>query len=120
MTNKPKTNLFNITAGLFLLIGGIWIVFSLITIFRSANHSTMPVFLFWVLSILMIGNGVFLIITGWGIYHQKRSFYWFGLFWLAVNIILTFTDQFGVFDLITLVIDLGLFGLLIFIRKTFI
>lgn len=47
----------------------------------------------------------------------NRLFYFFGVMVLAINIILTVTDQFGVLDLITLVIDMVILGLLIATRS---
>lgn len=37
---------------------------------------------------------------------------------LVVNIVLTFTDQFGIFDLLTLLLDLILLALVLFKFKT--
>ena len=119
MKDKLKPAPVKIAAGLFLLIGVIWIIFSLITMFRSATKPSLPAGLFWILVVLMVGNGLLLIGTGWGVYQRRPLFYWFGLVWLLVNIILTFTDQFGFFDLVTLFIDLGIVGLLVFRRKQF-
>jgi hypothetical protein len=50
---------------------------------------------------------------------RRLLFYLFALAVLAVNVLLTFTDQVGALDWITLVIDLVLLGILIVARKQF-
>jgi hypothetical protein len=56
----------------------------------------------WVVGILMFGNAGAMLLAGIGIGKPRRLFYLFAMAVLAVNIILTFTDQFGIFDLLTL------------------
>jgi UPF0716 family protein affecting phage T7 exclusion len=48
-----------------------------------------------------------------------RYYLIFAIAFLAINIILTFTDQFGLLDFITLVIDIALAGFLLAFRKGF-
>jgi uncharacterized membrane protein YhaH (DUF805 family) len=43
----------------------------------------------------------------------RRPFYYLALAVMAINIILTFTDQFGLLDFLTLVIDLAIVAILI-------
>lgn len=116
---RTPHNFVKIAAFLFMLIGFTWILFSINSTNRVLNSGDLPAWLIWVLSIMMFGNGLVLIAMSWGIWHQKRFFYWAGLAVLLLNIVLTFTDQFGFFDLITLIFDLGLFGFLIFTRKLY-
>jgi hypothetical protein len=54
-----------------------------------------------------------LLLSGVGIGKRNKIFYYFAIVLLAINIVLTVTDEFGLFDLITLIIDLVLLGLLI-------
>lgn len=116
---KPALNV-QFAAGLFILIGLIWLVFSVVTIIRASGSSaSMPIVFFWILSLMMVGNGVLLIAASWGIWRRNKYFYWGGMALLLVNIFLTFTDQFGFFDLATLIIDLGLLILLIIARKEY-
>ncbi|MAT42291.1 MAG: hypothetical protein CL609_08125 [Anaerolineaceae bacterium] len=117
LKTNPPSNLVKISAFLFVLIGLIWFVFSVITLTRASVSSILPTWLIWLLSAMMVGNGLLLIVVSWGIRHQKRRFYWFGLILLFLNILLTFTDQFGLFDLVTLLLDVGLFIVLIFTKK---
>lgn len=70
-----------------------------------------------VVSLLMIGNAGAMLAAGIGIGRRRRLNYGFAFLVLAVNIVLTLTDQFGLLDVVTLVIDLILLGLLIGLMK---
>ena len=92
---------------LFYLIGIVWFGLAVATFIGGG----------WLLGMLMVGNGAVLAAVGFGLNERPKLFYWLGLAVLAVNILLTFTDQFGFWDLATLLIDLVVFSLLISERK---
>lgn len=50
---------------------------------------------------------------------RKRLKYYLAVAFLSVNILLTVTDQVGLFDWITLVLDVGLLALLVATRAKF-
>ena len=60
----------------------------------------------------MLGMGV-------GLGKRQRRFYYLAILVLAVTIILTFTDEFGLLDLLTLIMDGVLLGLLIATRAAY-
>jgi hypothetical protein len=64
-------------------------------------------------------NSALLIWIGWRIGKGLKLYYYFGILVLSGNIFLTLTDEFGVFDLIVLVIAVGLFILLIVTRSKY-
>jgi len=72
-----------------------------------------------IISILMVVNAAAMVLSGIGIGRQKRVFLFFAILVLLVNILLTFTDQFGFFDLVTLILDFILVFLLVVNRKIF-
>ena len=74
---------------------------------------------FWIIAVLMFINAIVLTWIGWGIGKGHRLYYYFGLLVLAGNIFLTLTDEFGVFDLITLILAVGLLMLLIVTRSKY-
>jgi lysylphosphatidylglycerol synthetase-like protein (DUF2156 family) len=102
---------------LFFLNAAIWLAFGVVSLVRL--KSTNPDFAVTAafIAVLMFGNATAMLVSGWGIGKRWKWFYYLALAVLAVNILLTFTDEFGAFDFITLVIDLVLLGLLIVIRK---
>jgi hypothetical protein len=67
----------------------------------------------------MSGNAAAMLGSGFRLGKQQKRFYYFALAALVVNTILTLTDEYGIFDFITLIIDAGLWGLLIADRKRY-
>ena len=104
---------------LLFILGAIWILFGVASLISLVNSSTNPTVTLWVVAILMFGNAGALLVIGWGIGKQKRLFFYLGIIVLAANIFLTVTDEFGAFDLITLIIDLALLALLIVTRSRY-
>ena len=102
---------------LFFILGTIWIVFGAASLIRMANSGTNPTITLWVIAVLMFGNAGALIFVGWGIGKRLKLFFYLGILVLAANTFLTVTDEFGVFDLITLILDLALLVLLIVTRS---
>lgn len=110
---KTAQILFFVNAAIWLLIGSV----SLTRIFANSSGQHVTA---WVIAILMIGNVAAMLIAGIGIGKRKRWLYYFGILVLFVNIILTITDQFGIVDFVTLVIDVLLLGLLVFTKSSYV
>ena len=105
---------------LFISLGVVWLVFGAWSITRIGSASGgVPVALFWIIAILMFVNALLLIWIGWRIGRGNKLYYYFGILILAGNIFLTFTDEFGTFDLVTLIINVTLLVLLIATRAKY-
>ena len=98
----------------FVLMAAIWFAFGVWTLVRGGGATAA-----WILSVLMFGNAAALLAVGWGLGTGQRRFLHLGLALLAVNIVLTVTDEFGPLDLATLIVDVVLFGLLVATRSTY-
>jgi positive regulator of sigma E activity len=105
--------------GLFFLNAAIWLVFGVVSVVRLGGNEGQGVTAL-VVAILMFGNAAAMALSGALLVKRRWLFYFFALVVLAVNIVLTFTDQVGALDLITLVIDLVLLWILVVARKQFI
>ena len=105
-----------VAQALFMLNVVIWVILGILSLARITK-SPVGTITRWVIGILMFGNAGAMLLSAIGIGRGGRAFYYFALAVLAVNIVLTFTDQFGVYDLLTLIIDVILLGLLIADRK---
>ena len=105
--------------GLFFLNAAIWLVFGIVSVLRLGGNEGQGVTAL-VVAILMFGNAGAMALSGALLGKRRMLFYLFALAVLAVNVLLTFTDQVGAFDWITLAIDLVLLGILIGARKQFI
>ena len=113
---RQKTTPMMVSAArwLFILLGVIWLAFGTSSIARVGDNSgSVPSAGLWIIAILMFVNALLLFWTGWGIGRGNRLYFYFGLLILAGNIFLTFTDEFGTFDLVTLIINIVLLILLI-------
>lgn len=103
---------------LFCLNVAIWIAFDVVTLLRLAGSQAGPPITGVVIGVLMFGNAAAMLIVGLGLGRQ-RLFYALALALLAVNTVLTLTDEVGFFDWATLAIDLILLGLLIATRRSY-
>ena len=108
-----------VAQALFFLNAVIWLVLGVVSLVRMTNGNPDHAITAWIVSILMFGNAGAMLWSGVGIGRQQKWFYYLAIAVLIVNIVLTVTDQFGALDLITLVIDLALFGLLIATRRRY-
>lgn len=72
-----------------------------------------------IIAALMLGNAAAMWVSGYGLGKNRKIFYYFGIVVLFVNLVLTVTDQVGLIDWITLVIDLVLAGLFLATRKSY-
>jgi len=68
---------------------------------------------------LMFINALLMAWVAWGLGRFNRWLYWLGLVLVAVNLILSVTDQFGFFDLFVLALNAVLIGLLFMLRSRF-
>ena len=114
---KPD-QLIKTARALFYLNAVIWLILGITSLIQIEPDSTVPDVVLWIIALLMFGNAGAMFLSGIGIQRKNRWYYYFAILVLIVNIILTLTDQFGILDLITLVIDLFLFGILILKSKT--
>ena len=105
--------------GLFFLNAAIWLVFGIVSVVRLVGNAGQGVAAM-VVAFLMFGNAGAMALSGALLGQRRLLFYLFALAVLAVNIVLTFTDQVGALDWLTFTIDLVLLGILIVARKQFI
>ena len=105
---------------LFIINTLTWLGIGIATFLRASdNRSDDSSIMMIVIAILMFGNAAAMLWNAWGLGKRRRLFYYCALVILAVNILLTVTDQFGLLDLITLLVDAALFILLIVDRKRY-
>jgi uncharacterized membrane protein YsdA (DUF1294 family) len=115
----PKHRTVIAAQGLFMLNAAIWLIFGIAGIMRLANGTTLPEITLWVVTILMFGNVGAMLLAGFWLGKRSRWAFGFALAVLVINLLLTFTDQVGFFDILTALIDFGLLGLIIFDRKNY-
>lgn len=112
--DDKKGTLLKITQGGFYVNAGVWAALGVLTWLR-ANNPLMVL----VVCVLILGNALALVWVGWGL-GRRRIFFWLlGVALIGLNFVLTLTDQFGVMDLIVLVLNGALLVLLVLIRGTY-
>jgi hypothetical protein len=84
---------------LSLSIALFWIVVAAVYISRPWLTGTPISLLKWIITLLMMGNATVAVWLGQGLRKQRKPFYYLALGYLAINIVLTITDDFGLADL---------------------
>ena len=97
---------------LFYLMAATWLVFAVFSVVRLLDRLGSPVTPFLV-AIFMMGNVAAMALAGLLLGRPHKLWHLFALAVLLVNIVLTFPDEFGLFDLLTLIVDLVILGLLL-------
>ena len=111
----PK--LVTATRILFLLSAILWIVLGAITLFRMASGSPEQSAVAGILAALMAAYGLVLCFIAWSLGRRKKIFYYFAIAVSVLTILLTFTDQVGLADIIGLVMAAVPLVLLIAARR---
>jgi len=109
----------DVARSLFLLNALVWLILGIFTFDRLSRADDAEPVVLWVVGILMFGNTGAMLLIGLLIGRQRRLVFAFALAVLLVNILLTFTDQFGLLDFLTLLLDLFLFAILSLWRDSF-
>jgi len=97
---------------LFVLTAGLWLIFAALGLSRFESSPGK-----WIVAGLMLANAALLLFVGWGVRTGKHGFYYMALAVVGVNVLLTITDQFGLFDLLYLAAAGALLALLIATRR---
>jgi hypothetical protein len=111
--------LVRLARALFYLNAAAWFIFGALSLLRMADGSSDMSFTLWIVAILMFGNVGAMVLCGAVLVRRQRRFYFLAVGVLMINVVLSVTDEFGVFDLVTMMIDVVLLGLLFAIRKRY-
>lgn len=113
--NEDRT--VKIAQGLFLVNASIWAAFGGINMARMSVDGTTQSPLLAAIATMLFGNSIVMGLSAWLIGKREIWGYIFALAIVIVNIFLTFTDQVGLFDIATVVLDVLLLGILLVKRK---
>jgi hypothetical protein len=103
---------------LFFLDAAIWVALGITSLLRVSLGPT-SIMTAIIIGIMMFGNAGAMVVSGIGLGTKRRGFYYLALAVLLVNIVLTFTDQVGLLDILTFLLDLALLVLLIATGKQY-
>lgn len=116
-TPSRLTNPLRLTQILFYVSGAVWVLLGIAALWRMNAGGLLTPISAIMIGMLMFGNAFILLLAGVGLAERTRLTYLFALLILVVNIVLAFTDQFGLFDLLTLLLNLLILALLLIYRK---
>lgn len=116
--NLPVTDrLIRIGKWLFWLNAAVWLALGIWSMVRIGEDTVGGNVTLWIIAILMLGNVVAFLWCSFAIQKQATWYRFAVIAILAVNLILTFTDQFGLFDFLTLLLDLILLGIVLILHQ---
>jgi Na+-transporting NADH:ubiquinone oxidoreductase subunit NqrB len=98
---------------LLLLNAAIWLVFGLLTRVRPQGLAGLDEAFRWILAGFMAANAALFLASAIAVGLRRRAAWYFVLAVLVVNIVFTFTDQVGFFDLATFALDALIVALLV-------
>jgi hypothetical protein len=119
MTTFSDFRMVRAVQTLFFLNTGIWVGLGVWSLVNPAVVNLNSKMAGLIIAVLMFGNALAMLVCGIGLGKRQKRFFYLALTVLLINIILTVTDQFGILDLLTLVIDLALLGILIADRHSY-
>lgn len=93
----------------------IWLGFGMWTWVRPSAIPSLMI----VLSILMVANTPIFLGIAWGIGKRIQLAFYVAVGFLAIHLLLTITDQAGIFDLLIFILDLATLGFLVWIYPAF-
>ena len=114
MENDPIKQMLRLARWLFLLNAAVWMVFAVLGFVRAGAGAGN-----WrlVQSMLMLVNAVVMAWFGLQIDNGRAWVFFLAITYLALNVVLSITDQFGWFDALILLLNLALLGLLFVTRQ---
>jgi hypothetical protein len=98
---------------LLLLNTAIWVFFGLLTRIRPQGLAGLDEAFRWIIAGFMAANAALFLASAIAVGIRRRASWTFVLAVLAVNIVLTFTGEVGLFDLATFAIDALIVALLL-------
>ena len=102
---------------LFIINAAIWLILGIADFLYLANRIAMLILL--IITLLMFANAGVMLWLAWGLGKQSKLFFYCALGVMAVNIILTFTDEFGFYDLLALLFEVAIVVFLIVTRSLY-
>lgn len=102
---------------MFYINSFFWIVLAFISFFPGREYLWRGINIYRVYSLMMIANAGVFWILGRLLEKKSKKIYLFSLGYLVLNIILTFTDQVGLADLLIFVWNLIMLALLVRNKK---
>ena len=113
-----KLSTFQVTRFLFLFTAALLVVFGTGSMLRIGdNPDQTTLYIFYALA--MFGDALLMGICAWQLLKRTKFIFFFSVFVLAANIIPTIFDQFGLADLLFVLLNVAILVSLVIARKEF-
>ena len=113
MKSGRTSKILILTRSLFFINAAVWLIFGALGLMRAlANTNDWRM----ILSVLMITNAAVMAWFGVKIVRAQDHIIFFAIIYMALNVVLSVTDQFGWIDALILLLNLIVLGLL-FVAK---
>ena len=113
-----KRNLPTLVQYLFFFTAIVLMALGVGSIFRAGSNPNMKL-IYMVYAILTLGDALAMLACGLLIRARKTAIFWSAAALLSLHIVLTIFDQFGLVDLLFVLLNLLILGLLIALRREF-
>jgi hypothetical protein len=100
----------------FVLDAVFWVAMGVATLVMGAGASGGISTSRWVVSLMMLANAAILAWLGWALARRNRFIYILAVLLVFALAVLSITDEVGLFDVISLLVNLGLLILLFLVR----
>ena len=104
---------------LFFLDAAIWLAFAVAIYMRIIPGIPDQEPAVGMMAALMLGNAAALAAAGWGLGRQSPIFYFFAVAVLVINILMTITDQMGLWDWLVLALEVVMLALLLSVARSY-
>ena len=109
MKSGRTSKILILTRSLFFINAAAWLIFGTLSLMRAlANTSDLRM----ILSVLMITNAAVMAWFGVKIVRAQNHIIFLAIIYMALNVVLSVTDQFGWIDALILLLNLIVLGLL--------
>ena len=106
--------MLKLTQVLFFLNATVWLIFGALSVFRFTDDGSLTRLVY---TVLMIANAIVMAWFGVMIVSGRSWIFFLGILYMALNVVLSITDQFGWADALILLLNLCLLGLLFVTRQ---
>ena len=110
MLSNQTTKMLKLTRSLFFINAAVWLAFGIASLFFRAIDGGSLVR--WVITALMIANAAVMFWFGVMIVSRRNWVFFLGILYMALNVVLSITDQFGWIDAIILLLNLCILEML--------
>jgi hypothetical protein len=102
---------------LFFFTAVVLMAFGVYSMFRASPPDSNMKAVYMVYAVLMLGDALAMLACGLLIRGRIPAIFWFAVTLLGLNIILTIFDQFGLVDLLFVLLNASTLGFVIHLRK---